>query len=175
MPSLSSSRMIRLMSSDYEIFMIDEEVALKSRTIRQLAVNNPFIRLRISSKILKKVIKYCKKHVELERPINYDVMLDEELEITPLLFSKVVEDNKKSFDAKFMRFQCMDVLGLIEAAYYLKIRRLLELATQTLAKNWKNRMTNPWLFFMGKELYQKLLILKDEVNIPEEEEEEFLI
>ncbi|GJU77017.1 SKP1-like protein 1B [Tanacetum coccineum] len=155
MPSLSSSKMIMLMSSDYEICKIDEEVALKSWMIRQFIkderVNNPLI-LRlptIESKILKKVIKYCKKHVELERPINYDVMLDEELEITPLLFSKVVEDNKKSFDAKFMRFQYLDVLGLIEAAYDLKIR--------------------------SKELYQQLLILKDKVNIPEEEEEEFLI
>ncbi|MCI48638.1 SKP1-like protein 1A-like, partial [Trifolium medium] len=73
--SLSSTRKITLKSSDGESFEVDEAVALEMQPIKHMIANNcadvngiPLP--NITSKILTKVIEYCKKHVEIARSVE---------------------------------------------------------------------------------------------------------
>ncbi|GKB55994.1 SKP1-like protein 1B [Tanacetum coccineum] len=72
----------------------------------------------ITSAILAKVIKYCKKHVE-----------------APNSEDKVAEEDLKAFDADFVKVDHDTLFGLIVAANDLKIKSLLDLTCQTVAAN----------------------------------------
>uniref|UniRef100_A0A453CR30 SKP1 component POZ domain-containing protein n=1 Tax=Aegilops tauschii subsp. strangulata TaxID=200361 RepID=A0A453CR30_AEGTS len=60
--------MITLKSSDGEEFQIEEAVAMESQTIRHMieddCADNGIPLPNVDSKILSKVIEYCKKHVQ---------------------------------------------------------------------------------------------------------------
>lgn len=64
----SSPRKITLKSSDGETFEVDEAVAVQSQTIEHMieddCVDNAIPLPNVTSRILAKVIEYCRKHVE---------------------------------------------------------------------------------------------------------------
>ncbi|ONH97158.1 hypothetical protein PRUPE_7G172700 [Prunus persica] len=105
----SSSKKITLKSSDGESFEVEEAVALESQTIKHMieddCADNGIPLPNVTSKILAKVIEYCKKHVDAAKP-------DE----------KISEDDLKAWDQDF-----------VKAANYLNIKLLLDLTCQTVA------------------------------------------
>lgn len=64
---MSSSKKITLKSSDGDYFEVDGAVALQSQTIRHMiedsCADNGIPLPNVNSKILAKVIEYCRKHV----------------------------------------------------------------------------------------------------------------
>lgn len=78
---MSSLKKITLKSSDGEAFEVEEAVALESQTIKHMieddCADNGIPLPNVTSKILAKVIEYCKKHVEStssdERPSDEDL------------------------------------------------------------------------------------------------------
>ncbi|TXG52015.1 hypothetical protein EZV62_021184 [Acer yangbiense] len=109
---MSTSRKITLKSSDGEAFEVDEAVALESQTIKHMieddCADNGIPLPNVTSKILSKVIEYCKKHVE--SPKSDDRA------------TGAVDDDLKAWDAEF-----------VKAANYLNIKSLLDLTCQTVA------------------------------------------
>ena len=86
---LSSGRKITLKSSDGESSEVDKAVALKSQTIKlvmDVCADNGIPLPNVTSKILAKVIEYCKKHVE-----------------APNTDDRAVDDELKSWDADFVK------------------------------------------------------------------------
>lgn len=96
---------ITLKSSDGEEFVVDEAVAMLSQTIRHMiedecaASGIPLP--NVNSKILAKVIEYCKKHVEC----------------TPAVPStgddKAVEEELRSWDSDFVKVDQSTLFDLI--------------------------------------------------------------
>ncbi|OWM68227.1 SKP1-like protein 1B [Punica granatum] len=117
---MSSPRKITLKSSDGETFEVDEAVAVESQTIKHMiegegdgadiAIPLP----DVTSKILAKVIEYCKKHVESRS--SEDRANNEEL---------------KSWDADFIKVDRATLYDLILAAKSLNIKSLLDLTCHT--------------------------------------------
>nr|GEX87553.1 SKP1-like protein 1B [Tanacetum cinerariifolium] len=95
-------------------------VALESQTIKHVIEDecaDTVIPLpNVTSKILSKVIEYCKKHVE-----------------APKTEDKVVEEDLKSFDTNFVKVDEGTLFDLIMAANYLNIKSLLNLTCQAVA------------------------------------------
>uniref|UniRef100_A0A453M6X7 SKP1 component POZ domain-containing protein n=1 Tax=Aegilops tauschii subsp. strangulata TaxID=200361 RepID=A0A453M6X7_AEGTS len=68
-------KMITLKSSDGEEFQVEEAIAMESQTIRHMieddCADNGIPLPNVDSKILSKVIEYCKKHVQASpKPAN---------------------------------------------------------------------------------------------------------
>ncbi|XP_038692898.1 SKP1-like protein 1A [Tripterygium wilfordii] len=118
---MASSKKITLISSDGESFEMDETVALEAQTIKHMiedgvsegGIPTP----NVTSKILAKVIEYCKKHVE-SKSADDGSRSDDEL---------------KAWDTEFMKVDQRTVFELALAANYLNIKGLLELTCQTAA------------------------------------------
>ena len=87
--SSSTNKMIVLKSSDGETFEVEEIVALESQTIKHMieddCADTSIPLPNVTSKILSKVIEYCKKHVESKAD------------------DKTAEDDLKAFDADFVK------------------------------------------------------------------------
>ncbi|KAK1437854.1 hypothetical protein QVD17_03654 [Tagetes erecta] len=145
---MSTSKAIVLRSSDGETFEVDEVVAVESQTIKHMIEDgcaDTIIPLpNVTSKILSKVIEYCKKHVETT---NND--------------EKVAEEDVKSFDADFVKVDQSTLFDLILAANYLNIKGLLDLTCQTVADMIKGKTP---------EEIRKTFNIKNDFT-PEEEEE----
>ncbi|KAF5810257.1 putative S-phase kinase-associated protein [Helianthus annuus] len=141
----SSSKVIVLKSSDGETFEVEETVALESQTIKHMIEDDcadTVIPLpNVTSKILSKVIEYCKKHVQAD-----DKSPDEDL---------------KSFDSEFVKVDQGTLFDLILAANYLNIKSLLDLTCQTVADMIKGKTP---------EEIRKTFNIKNDFT-PEEEEE----
>ncbi|XVE92387.1 hypothetical protein REPUB_Repub01dG0092900 [Reevesia pubescens] len=79
----STGRKITQNSSDGENFEVDEAVALQSQPIKHMiedvCADNGIPLLNVTSKILSKVIKYCKKHVEAPKVDDCSTSVDYEL------------------------------------------------------------------------------------------------
>lgn len=96
----SSSKKIVLKGSDGETFEVDEAVAVESQTIKHMIEDNcagsciPVP--NVTSKILSKVIEYCKKHVD-----------------TPKTDDKTAEDDLKAFDTEFVKVDQGTLFDLI--------------------------------------------------------------
>ncbi|CAI9275738.1 unnamed protein product [Lactuca saligna] len=144
----SSSKKIVLKSSDGETFEVDEAVAVESQTIKHMIEDNcagsSIPVPNVTSKILSKVIEYCKKHVD-----------------TPKTDDKTTEDDLKSFDTEFVNVDQGTLFDLILAANYLNIKRLLDLTCQTVADMMKGKTP---------EEIRKIFHIKNDYT-PEEEEE----
>ncbi|GMI88058.1 ARABIDOPSIS SKP1 HOMOLOGUE 1, UFO INTERACTING PROTEIN 1, S phase kinase-associated protein 1 [Hibiscus trionum] len=112
----STSKKIMLRSSDGETFEVEEAVAVESQTIKHMieddCADNAIPLPNVTSKILSKVIEYCKKHVDKE---------------------KNPEDEIKAWDADFVKVDQNTLFDLILAANYLDIKSLLDLTCQTVA------------------------------------------
>ncbi|KAL7193422.1 hypothetical protein ACSBR2_025101 [Camellia fascicularis] len=64
---MSSSKKIMLKSSDGKAFEVEESVALGSQTIKHIIEDDCILLPNVTSKILAKVIEYCKKHVQISK------------------------------------------------------------------------------------------------------------
>lgn len=99
---MSSGRKITLKSSDGETFEVDEAVALESQTIKHTieddCADNGIPLPNVTSKILSKVIEYCKKHVEAPKADDRTASLDDDL---------------KNWDAEFVRVDQATLFDLI--------------------------------------------------------------
>ncbi|OVA00951.1 SKP1 component [Macleaya cordata] len=119
---MSEKKKITLKSSDEETFEVDEAVALESQTIKQIieddCANNVIPLPNVTSKILAKVIEYCKKHVD-DRNDN--------------------EEDLKRWDKEFVNVDQATLFEFILAANYLDIKNLLDLTCQTVADIIKNK------------------------------------
>lgn len=103
---MSSSKMIVLKSSDGETFEVEEVVALESQTIKHMIEDNcadTSIPLpNVTSKILAKVIEYCKRHVEASKSSEVE---------------KPSDDDLKNFDADFVKVDQGTLFDLILVRY----------------------------------------------------------
>ncbi|KAF2592102.1 hypothetical protein F2Q70_00044519 [Brassica cretica] len=99
-----STKKIVLKSSDGESFEVDEAVALESQTIAHMVeddcVDNGVPLPNVTSKILAKVIEYCKKHVDAAASKN---------------------DDLKAWDAEFMKIDQATLFELILVCLLLEI------------------------------------------------------
>ncbi|KAK4490633.1 hypothetical protein RD792_001321 [Penstemon davidsonii] len=109
---MSSPKMIVLQSSDKETFELEETVAIQSQTLKHMiednCADNTIPLPNVTSKILFKVIEYCKRHA-------------------------IEDDNLKAFDAEFTKMDQSTLFHLFLAANYLDIKSLLDLLSQTVA------------------------------------------
>ncbi|GKA62348.1 SKP1-like protein 1B, partial [Tanacetum coccineum] len=110
----------RAQGSDGELLQAEEMVALQSETIKHMIEGdcaNPTIPLpNVTSKILTKVIEYCKKHVE-----------------APNSEDKVAEEELKSFDAEFVKVDQGTLFDLILADKTSLTSRPIGIECQTVA------------------------------------------
>ncbi|KAJ7966901.1 putative Skp1 [Quillaja saponaria] len=147
---MSSDRKITLKSSDGETFEVDEAVALESQTIKHMieddCADNGIPLPNVTSKILARVVEYCKKHVEAAKTNERASSADEDL---------------KNWDAEFVKVDQATLFDLILAANYLNIKSLLDLNCQTVADMIKGKTP---------EEIRKTFNIKNDFT-PEEEEE----
>ncbi|XP_011003066.1 PREDICTED: SKP1-like protein 1B [Populus euphratica] len=147
---MSAGRKFILKSSDGESFEVDEAVAVESQTIKHMieddCADNGIPLPNVTSKVLAKVIEYCKKHVESpksdDRPSS-------------------AADDLKAWDAEFVKVDQATLFDLILAANYLNIKHLLDLTCQRVADMIKGKTP---------EDIRKTFNIKNDFT-PEEEEE----
>ena len=94
------SKKITLKSSDGESFEVEEAVALESQTIKHMieddCADSGIPLPNVTSKILAKVIEYCKKHVESAKSED-----------------RTNEEDLKSWDAEFVKVDQATLFDLI--------------------------------------------------------------
>ncbi|KEH29322.1 putative S-phase kinase-associated protein [Medicago truncatula] len=116
----SSTKKITLTSSDGEIFEIEKEVAMESKTIKNLIEdlddNTRIPIYKVRGEILALVIEYCKKHVNA---MNSD--------------EKPSKHALKMWDAEFVQLDQPVLFDLISAANFLDIKSLYDLTCKTVA------------------------------------------
>mmetsp|Transcript_12386 Transcript_12386/g.39248 ORF Transcript_12386/g.39248 Transcript_12386/m.39248 type:complete len:124 (+) Transcript_12386:389-760(+) len=101
----------------------------------------------VSSKILAKVLEYCKYHVDANKKTDDK--------------SPVSEEDVKQWDAEFVKVDQGTLFELILAANYLNIKSLLDLTCKTVADMIKGKTP---------EEIRKTFNIKNDFS-PEEEEE----
>ncbi|KAI3851587.1 hypothetical protein MKX03_020758 [Papaver bracteatum] len=115
---MSTTNMVTLKSSDGETFDVKESVALQSQTIKHMieddCADNGIPLPNVTSKILAKVIEYCKKHDDNAN-------------------EKEKDDELTNWDAEFVKVDQATLFDLILAANYLNVKELLDLTCQTVA------------------------------------------
>ncbi|XP_028093952.1 SKP1-like protein 1B [Camellia sinensis] len=145
---MSSSKKITLKSSDGEAFEVEESLALESQTIKHMIEDDcahSVIPLpNVTSKILAKVIEYCKKHVQISKTQD-----------------RSAEDELKTWDSDFVKVDQPTLFDLILAANYLNIKSLLDLTCQTVADMIKGKTP---------EEIRKTFNIKNDFSADEEEE-----
>lgn len=143
---------VKLRSSDDEMFEVDEAVAFESQAVKNMIEDtgkDAVIPLpNVSSKILAKVIEYCKYHVDNQKGATDDK-------------PAASEDDIKAWDADFVKVDQATLFDLILAANYLNIKNLLDLTCQTVADMIKGKTP---------EEIRKTFNIKNDFT-PEEEEE----
>ncbi|PKU65669.1 SKP1-like protein 1 [Dendrobium catenatum] len=146
---------VTLKSSDGEEFLVEETVAMESQTIRHMiedgCADSGIPLPNVNSKILSKVIEYCKKHVESAAKAAAAGGGDE----------KTAEEDLKGWDSDFVKVDQATLFDLILAANYLNIKGLLDLTCQTVADMIKGKTP---------EEIRKTFNIKNDFT-PEEEEE----
>ncbi|XP_021714061.1 SKP1-like protein 1A [Chenopodium quinoa] len=153
---MASTRKITLKSSDGETFEVEETVALESQTIKHMVeddcADNVIPLPNVTSKILAKVIEYCKKHVDSPKSSSDNAAAAAD---------RQVDDELKTWDADFVKVDQATLFDLILAANYLNIKSLLDLTCQTVADMIKGKTP---------EEIRKTFNIKNDFT-PEEEEE----
>jgi S-phase kinase-associated protein 1 len=146
-----AEKRVKLKSSDDEMFVVEEAVAFESQAVKNMiedtGIDAPIPLPNVSSKILAKVIEYCKYHVDNQKA-------SEDKPATP-------EDEIKAWDADFVKVDQATLFDLILAANYLNIKNLLDLTCQTVADMIKGKTP---------EEIRKTFNIKNDFT-PEEEEE----
>ncbi|KAL5577680.1 hypothetical protein UlMin_019379 [Ulmus minor] len=112
----------------------DEVVALESQTIKHMiednCVDNGIPLPNVTSKILSKVIEYCKKHVETPKLDEHATTIDDELKAWDADFVKV--DQATLFDLILRLWVNLCLCVVLLAANYLNIKSLMDLTCQTM-------------------------------------------
>ncbi|XP_020586884.1 SKP1-like protein 1B [Phalaenopsis equestris] len=146
---------ITLKSSDGEEFVVEEAVAKESQTILHMiedgCADSGIPLPNVNSKILAKVIEYCKKHVDHAAKASSAVVVGD----------KSVEEELKNWDSEFVKVDQATLFDIILAANYLNIKGLLDLTCQTVADMIKGKTP---------EEIRKTFNIKNDFT-PEEEEE----
>ncbi|KAL3634322.1 SKP1-like protein 1A [Castilleja foliolosa] len=123
-----SSSIIRLGSSDGEVFEVEEAVAVKCQTIKHMIEDDCAYTViplhNVTSVILSKVIEYCKHHVDAAKTDDKPS-------------STAASDD--AFDADFVKVDLSTLCELILAANYLNINSLLDLTCKTVANMMKGK------------------------------------
>ena len=103
-------KMLTLISCDKENFEVEESVARESRTILHMiedgCTDNGIPVPNVNSKILAKVIEYCKKHVAARRGADADAA-------EPTAATNKADDDLKAFDADFVNVDQSTLFELI--------------------------------------------------------------
>ncbi|XP_047088303.1 SKP1-like protein 1 isoform X2 [Lolium rigidum] len=150
---MSTMKMITLRSSDGEEFEVEEAVAMESQTIRHMieddCADNGIPLPNVNSKILSKVIEYCKKHAQLAaKPVADGASALSSME------------DIKNWEAEFVNVDKATLFDLSLAANYLNIKGLLDLTCQTVADMIKG---------MTPEEVRKTFNIKNDFTAEEEE------
>lgn len=127
--------MIKLQSSEGNVFQVDLEIAKVSVTIKTMIENlgieddnTEIIPLpNVKARILKKVIRWATHHKD-DPPPSED---DEEF--------RCLTDNISNWDMDFLKQDLGTLFELIMAANYLEIKSLLEVTCKTIAIMTKNK------------------------------------
>ncbi|XP_062199470.1 SKP1-like protein 20 [Phragmites australis] len=150
-------KVLTLLSSDGEVFEVEESVAMESRTIRHMiedgCADHGIPLPNVSSQILSKVIEFCRKHVQARGGAVAADGGDEA--------NKASEEEIKAFDTEFVKVDQATLFDLILAANYLDIKGLLDLTCQTVADMIKGKTP---------EEIRKTFNIRNDFT-PEEEEE----
>ena len=147
---------VQLQSQDGQIFAVDIKVAKMSQTvfnlIEDIGVSDVPIPLpNVTSKILTKVVEYCKYHIENPTPVaEGDEKTDDKR-----------TDNILPWDKTFCEVDQTTLFELILAANYLDIKDLLDLTCKTVANMIKGK---------SPEEIRKTFNIKNDFT-PEEEEQ----
>ncbi|KAI9123346.1 hypothetical protein K1719_006235 [Acacia pycnantha] len=150
---IKPTKKVYLKNFDGDIFIVHYDVALMLESIKDIVESeassavNSTIPLKVSSRILIKVILYCYKHVQSSDSEHKTSGID-----------------LKEWDAKFVEVDNTTLFDLIHASNYLNIKSLLDLASQKVGNMMKGKTL---------EEIRKMFNIKDELD-PKEEEEEFL-
>ncbi|XP_058216327.1 SKP1-like protein 1A isoform X2 [Rhododendron vialii] len=153
--TISTPKKIVLKSSDGETFEVEETVALESQTIKHMikddCADNTISLPNVNSKILAKVIEYCRKHVKASGSGNANHL------------DKDTADDKalKEWDAKFVDVDQGVLFDLVLAANFLNIKSLLNFTCQTVADMIKGK---------SPEEIRKTFNIKNDFTLEEEEE-----
>merc|ERR1712224_120137 len=115
---------VKLKSKQEEIFEVEKEVACRSVTVKNMVydteLDTPVPLPMVESKILIKVIEYCKYHHKAEQ-------------------ESLPEDDKNVWDKDFVKVDDETLFNLILAANYLDIKPLLDLTCKTVADEIKGK------------------------------------
>ncbi|XP_043705791.1 SKP1-like protein 1A [Telopea speciosissima] len=144
-----SSTKVFLKSSDGATFEVDESVALLSETIKNMiedvCVGEAIPLPNVTSKILPKVIEYCKKHVTDNRSskkkttINGEgdekgkEVLPEDVDDEDDEKQKAEVEELKKWETEYMNIDQQVLYDLMLAANYLNIKGLLDLTVEKTA------------------------------------------
>jgi S-phase kinase-associated protein 1 len=146
-----AEKRVKLKSSDDEMFEVEEGVAFESQAVKNMiedtGMDHPIPLPNVSSKILAKVIEYCKYHVDNQKAGDDKPATS--------------EDEIKAWDLDFVKVDQATLFDLILAANYLNIKNLLDLTCQTVADMIKGKTP---------EEIRKTFNIKNDFT-PEEEEE----
>ncbi|KAI3847991.1 hypothetical protein MKX03_001103 [Papaver bracteatum] len=144
--SAAPAKMITLKSSDEQIFVIGETVALQSKTLELMIADNDNENIvvpltTITGSILAKVIEYCNKHAEVETR----------------------DEDKKIWDVQFVNFGSTEIVfDMIQASNFLNIKGLLDLTTNAVADMIKGKTPDE---------IRRTFNIEDNSFTPEEEED----
>ncbi|KAH7663334.1 S-phase kinase-associated protein 1 [Dioscorea alata] len=140
-----------LKSSDGELFEVEEAVVIQFQTIKRKiqddCAKNEIALDNVTSNILSKVIKYCKKHIEFT--------------LNDTIKNETLTKDLKSWDEDFINVDRMIVFELLQAASYLNINGLIDLCCQAVAEMMKGKSPDEM---------RMILNIKNDYT-PEEEEE----
>ncbi|PNH02915.1 SCF ubiquitin ligase complex protein SKP1b [Tetrabaena socialis] len=149
----ATKQTIKLMTSDSQMFEVDEDAAFLSQTVRNLvedAGSEGVIPLpNVSGRILASVIEYCKYHAQPEKK-------GADGQPTPK-----TEADVKLWDDEFAKVDQETLFSIILAANYMNIKGLLDLTCKTVANMIKGK---------DVEEIRKIFNIKNDFT-PEEEEE----
>lgn len=102
-----AEKRVKLKSSDDEMFEVEEAVAFESQTVKNMiedtGMDNPIPLPNVSSKILARVIEYCKYHVDSRKSADDKPATSEDL--------------VKVWDAEFVKVDQATLFDLILVRY----------------------------------------------------------
>ncbi|KAF3334149.1 SKP1-like protein 1B-like protein [Carex littledalei] len=163
MSDSTTSKMIRLKSSEGVVFVVPETVVMQSKTICHVIEDFStitFIPLpNVRAPTLAMVIEYCKKHVEAADASKTEMTEDGS---RPMPASTRISDKElRNWDMKFVDVDKDMLYDLIMAADYLHIEGLLDAACQKVADMITGK--NP-------EMIRQIFNIKNDFTPKEEEE-----